>query len=227
MFCKAKDIYRAKLAKDAKKTLKGHKSLKGFGIPLRENKVFHRLAFRDLWARIPNALSNLKEGTMNGQSPTMERDRKIQRLLKEENFPLAFIAGLLAAAAGAGIWAGITVLTGYQIGFMAIGVGALVALSIRAAGKGLSRKFQVLGALLSLLGCAVGNFLTVCYYIAQNESMGFIEVLTLINPASIPDLMISTFSAMDALFYGIAVYEGYRLSLRQLPEAEFNALQYS
>ncbi len=164
---------------------------------------------------------------MNGQSPTTEMDLKIQRLRKEESFPLAFIAGLLAAAAGAGIWAGITVLTGYQIGFMAIGVGALVALSIRAAGKGLSKKFQVLGALLSLLGCAVGNFLTVCYYIAQNESMGFIEVLTAINPASIPDLMISTFSAMDALFYGIAVYEGYRLSLRQLSEAEFKALQYS
>jgi hypothetical protein len=36
----------------------------------------------------------------------------------------------------------------------------------------------------------------------------------------------NTFSGMDVLFYGIAVYEGYRLSLRRLPEAEINALRY-
>jgi len=149
----------------------------------------------------------------------------IQRLRKEENFPLAIIAGLLAAVLGAVIWAGFTVVTKYQVGIIAIGVGLLVAFSIRFAGKGLSVKFQILGALLSLLGCAAGNFLTICYYIAQNEGMGFFEVLTLINPAAIPELMTSTFSAMDVVFYGIAVYEGYRLSTRQITEHDLAGMQ--
>jgi len=151
----------------------------------------------------------------------------IQQLQEEENFPLAIIAGLLAALLGAGIWAGFTVVTEYQIGIIAIGVGFLVAFSIRLAGKGLTIKFQVLGALFSLLGCAAGNFFTVCYYIAQNEGIGFFEILTLINPSAIPNLMASTFSAMDIVFYGIAVYEGYRLSLRQLSESELVDIQNS
>jgi hypothetical protein len=163
---------------------------------------------------------------MAGQNPVTEMDLTLQKLREEQNFPLAVIAGILAAAVGAGIWAGVTVVTEYQIGFMAIGVGALIAFAIRAAGKGLTTKFQVLGALLSVLGCAAGNFLTVCYFIGQNEGMSLIQVLTLINPASIPELMGSTFSIMDVLFYGIAIFEGYRLSLRRLPEAEFNALRY-
>ncbi len=144
----------------------------------------------------------------------------LEQLRSEENFPVAVIAGIAAAAVGAAAWTTITVLTGYQIGFMAIGVGFLVALTIRATGKGLSTKFQILGAVLSLLGCMVGNFLTVCWFIAQNEAMPFFDLLTQIDPVVIPDIMISTFSGMDLLFYGIAVYEGYRLSLRAVSEQE-------
>jgi len=141
-----------------------------------------------------------------------------ENLLQEQNFPLAVLAGVVAALVGAGIWAGVTIVTGYQIGYMAIGVGFLVAMAIRVAGKGLSRIYQILGAGLSLAGCLIGNFITVYYYIGQTEGLGFFEVMTLINPAAIPEVMMSTFSAMDLLFYGIDIDEGYRLSLRQLPE---------
>lgn len=175
------------------------------------------------------------EGKMNEQETSEEQpiidseqvnyEYAIQQLREKENFPLAIIAGLLAAALGAAIWAGFTVITEYQVGVIAIGVGFLVAFSIRFAGKGLSIKFQILGALLSLLGCAVGNFFTICYYIAQNESLGLFEVLTLINPAAIPELMTSTFSAMDVVFYGIAIYEGFRLSVRQITESDLVDLQ--
>ncbi len=127
-------------------------------------------------------------------------------LLQEQNFPLAVFAGVVAALVGAGIWAGVTIVTGYQIGYMAIGVGFLVAIAIRVAGKGLTSKFQILGALLALAGCLLGNFLTVYYFIGQNEGLGFFEVMSLINPAAIPEVMISTFSAMDLLFYGIAIF---------------------
>ena len=148
----------------------------------------------------------------------------VQRLRDEENFAFAAVAGTLAAALGAAAWTAITVITEYQIGFMAVGVGFLVAYSIRIAGKGVSSKFQILGAALSLVGCLAGNFFTLCYFIALNEGMEFLELLTQINPAAIPDLMISTFSGMDLLFYGIAVYEGYRLSLRQVSEDELRGL---
>ena len=162
-----------------------------------------------------------------GAQPELDQsqvDYGIQRLQEEENFSFAVVAGVVAAALGAAVWAGVTVVTEYQIGWMAVGVGLLVAFSIRFTGKGLSAKFQVIGALLALLGCVAGNFLTLCYFIAQNEGMGVFEVLTQINPAAIPEIMISTFSGIDAIFYGIAVYEGYRFSLRQVSEDELEAV---
>jgi hypothetical protein len=32
--------------------------------------------------------------------------------------------------------------------------------------------------------------------------------------------MVATFAPMDLVFYGIAIYEGYKLSLRPLPTPE-------
>jgi len=154
-------------------------------------------------------------------------ERVLQQLSEEQNFAMAIIAGGCAALVGAGIWAAVTVITGYQIGWLAIGVGFLVAYAVRMAGKGLTTKFKVLGALLALAGCAVGNFLTVCHYLGQQYGLGYFEVLTRLKPGAIPDLMASSFSGMDLVFYAIAAYEGYKLSLRQLPEAELNALQYA
>ncbi len=169
-------------------------------------------------------LGNQEEPEAQPEIDATQMNYAIQRLREEENFPLAVIAGSIAAAFGAGVWAGVTVVTGYQIGWIAVGVGFLVAFSVRFTGRGLGTRFQILGALLALLGCVAGNFLTVCSFIAQSEGMGFIEVLTRINPAAIPEIMLDTFSGMDVLFYAIAVYEGYRLSLRQVSESELEGL---
>jgi hypothetical protein len=39
----------------------------------------------------------------------------------------------------------------------------------------------------------------------------------------VKELMIATFNPMDLLFYGVAVYEGYKLSFRQLTEQDISA----
>ena len=69
----------------------------------------------------------------------------------------AVLAGLIAAGLGAYLWAVITIATGYQIGFMAIGVGVLVGSAVRGFGKGIEPVFGVIGTTLALLGCAAGS----------------------------------------------------------------------
>ena len=56
----------------------------------------------------------------------------------EQNLPLGVCGGLLAAVLGAAVWAGVTVATGYQIGWMAVGVGFVVGFTVRLLGKGVT-----------------------------------------------------------------------------------------
>jgi hypothetical protein len=146
-----------------------------------------------------------------------------QKFEAEQSVVGGFLAGGAAALAGAGVWAVISTLTGYQIGFMAIGIGFLVGLAVQFVGKGINKIFGVMGATLALIGCLLGNYLTVVHFVAEAKGLGFFETLTGIRPAAIPELMAVTFSPMDLVFYGIAIYEGFRLSFRKITHEEIQA----
>jgi hypothetical protein len=47
------------------------------------------------------------------------------------------------------------------------------------------------------------------------------------QPTVAMELLVATFSPMDLLFYGIAVYEGYHLSFRQVTDQELAELTSS
>ena len=149
-----------------------------------------------------------------------------RRLQENQNLPLGFLGGAFAALAAALIWAVITVVTDYQIGWMAVGVGFLVGYAIRAFGQGVDKVFGFMGAGLSLLGCLAGNFLTIVIIIAREESAPFLDVLTFfaLTPAAVVEVFALTFNPLDLLFYAIAVYEGYRFAFRRISQEELQSL---
>ena len=126
----------------------------------------------------------------------------LAELRAEQNLGRGFAAGAIAAAAGAGIWAGVTLLTDYQIGWMAIALGFLVGFAVRFAGRGLDPIFGVVGAALALLGCLAGNYLM--YRIREETDM--VEAMTR--------------EFYDFFFYAIALYAGYRFSFRHITQEE-------
>jgi hypothetical protein len=132
------------------------------------------------------------------------------------NLAGALLGGLVAAVVGALIWAVITVTIKFQIGFMAVGVGFLVAWAVRTLGKGRDVAFGVIGGGCALLGCLLGNLLSACGFIAVQavEPVVSVTLRILGNPASIGTILSQTFRGMDLLFYAIAVYEGYKLARR-------------
>lgn len=136
---------------------------------------------------------------------------------EEDSLPMALLAGLVAAAAGAAVWALVTVFTGLKIGWVAVGIGFLVGYAVRRFGKGSSPSYQMLGAVLSLLGCLAGNLLVVCVFASRNEDLPLMTILAGMTPTLAVRLIVETFSAMDLLFYGLAVYEGYKFA--RLPAA--------
>jgi len=144
----------------------------------------------------------------------------LQRLKAEQNLVLAAVAGGAAALLGAVAWAATTTVTGYQIGFMAIGVGYLVGFAVKSFGKGLDRSFGIISAGWSLVGCAGGNLLTVVALVSEQQNLPLLELLDKLDGEIIVALMRASFNPMDLVFYAIAVYEGYRFSFRQVTETD-------
>lgn len=129
------------------------------------------------------------------------------------NFPLALLCGLFTSIVLAILWAYISYLTGYQIGWMAIVVGYTVGIVVQITGKGRTFAFALLGATLALLTCVAGNLLVGCMHIAHHHNMALLDLLKQVDLTLAGHLLTDTFLPMDLLFYGISVYEGFKFSL--------------
>ena len=150
--------------------------------------------------------------------------RFIQEVKDNQSLLSGSLAGLAAAIVGAGLWGVITAVTKYQIGWMAVGVGFLVGMAVRTFGKGIDKAFGITGAAISVLGCMAGNLLAVCIMISQQEQLPFSQILSSLNPEVVTRLMKATLNPMDLLFYGLAVYAGYRFSFRRVTAEELAKL---
>ncbi len=160
----------------------------------------------------------IEKGT--GEIDQVKLQMLIQEIKDNQNLLFGTIGGVVAAGIGAAVWAVITALTNFQIGWMAVGVGFLVGYAVRMCGKGIDKSFGIAGATLSLVGCLAGNLLTVCIAISRHQQIPFLDLLSRLNPEIVVGLIGATFHPMDLLFYGIAVYEGYRFSFRRISKEE-------
>ena len=152
-------------------------------------------------------------------------DKNLEKFKSEQEFPKAIITGIVVGIIGALLWGTITVSTGFQIGYMAIAIGAGVGLSMRFIGKGIDHIFGISGGIIALLSCLLGNFFSIIGFIANSEGLGYFETLSLFDYSQLIPIMTETFSGMDLLFYGIAAYEGYKFSFRTFTEKDLYELE--
>lgn len=128
----------------------------------------------------------------------------------EANFALGAVAGLAAAAAGAGAWYGVVIATDTQFGLIAVGIGFLVGFAIKfGAGKNGAFPLQILGAALALLAIVAGEYLIIHHWLRQPPT----EFVGWLGLGSFTEVYVEYLKAdpLTLLFYGIAVYEGYIL----------------
>lgn len=130
----------------------------------------------------------------------------------EQSLLYAVIGGSLVALALAILWALVTVAAEYQYGIMAIAIGLITGSAVRYFGRGETKTFGAVGAILSFASCLVGNLLSVYGFFAKNNSLSIFQALFQIDFARVLSAFPKTFSSMDLVFYGLAVYEGYRFS---------------
>jgi hypothetical protein len=138
------------------------------------------------------------------------------KMVEAQNFPLAVIAGIVVGVLCSLIWAIFTVVSGTQLGFFALAVGVAVGFTIRYAGKGVVNKFGILGGIIAVLSCVVGNIFSSIGFIALETGLSFWQALIHFDYGMLPLLMKETFHPMDLLFYAFACIEGYKFAFRKI-----------
>ena len=97
---------------------------------------------------------------------------------------------------------------------MSVAIGYLVGNAIKVAGKGIDKKFQYLGAVCGLIGCVLGNLLSVVSFYADSRGYDLAQLLSVLDFDLVERLAARFFRPMDFLFYAIGVYEAYKFSLK-------------
>ena len=168
----------------------------------------------------------VEESTVNedGKIQLKLTDKELDKLRSEQNYQLALIVGIIVGLVGAGIWAAITVSTGYQIGYLALAIGAGVGFSMRMFGKGIDQIFGITGAIIALVSCILGNVFSIIAIFADYQGVSFFDMLAQFDYSQLLPIMQESFSPIDLLFYGIAAYEGYKFAFRTLTQEELEEL---
>jgi hypothetical protein len=136
----------------------------------------------------------------------------------ETRLGAAIVVGTAAAIAAAAAWAVVTVTTHYQLGLMAIAVGALVGIAVQRVGRSGAPVLGVAGAVLAGLGCVLGNLFAQAGFAAQQTSLSLAGALGLVLTPSVAARALSqAFDGMGILFCAIAIYEGYKFA-RKVPK---------
>ena len=172
---------------------------------------------RDLPAFKEECESFQKDEELEKMAPPKPDDFPVtltrEEMLAEENLSKGVLYAVAACIVGAVAWGLLSVSTGRQIGFMPIAIGFMVGFAMRK-GKGIRPIFGIIGAALSLVSCILGDFLSIIGYISQDYDMGYFLVLAGVDYGEIFSNLLKNVMSMTALFYGFALYEGYKFSFR-------------
>ncbi len=168
--------------------------------------------------RDESVVEKSQDSDLSPQEVISELSEELKDQLRtHQNLVYAIVGGLFLSLICAIAWAAITVSTGYQIGYMAVGVGFLVGFGVRFFGAGIDDIYGYIGGILALLGCLLGNLFGQVGFAAQAEGLGYFETLTFLDVDTIILIYKESFSFMDLLFYGFAIFEGYKLAFRKIP----------
>ena len=106
---------------------------------------------------IARKLEDQGVGRHDAENLTTRIYSEIAEVVEKEQYSGAalvpgLLGGLLGALIGGGVWAGILILTNYEVGFIAWGIGALCGMSI--------------------VGILIGKYLTLYYYLTESVMTG-------------------------------------------------------
>lgn len=128
------------------------------------------------------------------------------------------IAGIVAAVLASAIWYAVVVVSGWQVGLVAIAVGFVVGQGVvLGARKRGSIVLVAISVVLTLLALVISEYLIVAHFVGQELAPG--ETLELVQA---PDFIVNVVAAslqlepITLLFWGIALFQAVAIPARLL-----------
>ena len=151
------------------------------------------------------------------ESCRCEVENELKKETENPNILLALILGSLAGVIAGIIWYFFSILTGYQIGYIAIGVGFLIGWAVVfGSGKKRGAVLQILSAVITLVTLFISEYFMTLYYFRQymlknnSEFPDYNGEMFFVSPFE-PDVLSSMISPMGLLIWGIGVYFAYSI----------------
>lgn len=144
--------------------------------------------------------------------------------------PRAIAGGVIGALAGGAAWAAIAIVSEYEIGYMAVGVGILAGIGVSIATRDrLLRSAPIVAAACSLAGLLIGKYLIFAHFaiaqLAQRDTAiaartySWDPRIALAFFALLPQIL----SMADALFGVIALGAAWKITSLTLADRERKA----
>lgn len=149
----------------------------------------------------------------------------LNQLRQQQDLTKAVIAGVIAALLCSVLWATFTVYTTIQFSEMALLLGAGVGFAMRRTGKGIDSIFGVAGAIISLIGCVMGNFLSVIGFLSNENDLGYFDTLVKFDYSYFGEVMFATFDIRHIFFYLLAISVGFALSKKTITDKDVKELR--
>lgn len=140
-----------------------------------------------------------------------ELEREMQAETENPNLILAALAGLGAATIGALVWYGVVVITNYQVGIIAAGIGWLVGIAV-VFGSGRKRgpALQAISVIITLMALVVSQYLIMRHFAVEyltEQEPGFPGLPLLLPVDLMFELVVEGLKSdlLTIVFWGIAL----------------------
>jgi hypothetical protein len=147
--------------------------------------------------------------------PELARVAEAERYSPSALVP-AIAGGILAALVGGFVWGLIVIVTDYDVGFVAWGIGFLVGIAVvRFAGGRKGAPLQTVAVLLSLLGIVTGKYISFAYFFkkAVDDRFGVdLSYFDSIIFTTFRENLGDVFGGFDLLWAGLAIVTAWRLT---------------
>lgn len=146
-----------------------------------------------------------------------EAEKALKAETENPNMVMALVLGSIAGVVAGIIWYFFSIITGYQIGYIAIGVGFVIGWAVMlGSGKKRGSKLQIMSAGITLVTLYISEYFMTLYYYRQYmlehkaEFPGYNGEIFLPSPFD-PDILASMISPMGLLIWGIGIYFAYSI----------------